>query len=125
MLRTCNRSCRRREGDSIRGPLNYHAGDYAGRGKVQGRVVVTVAGGSDSQNVVGGACGKAQGLGGGMVSTTAAVRNDVPSANRSAMVVFFARMDAVVWQWGGGSCDNGRNSSRGNVVVLTETRAGV
>ena len=64
MLRTCNRSCRRREGDSIRGPLNYHAGDYAGGGKVQGRVVVTVAGASDSQNVVGGACGKAQGLGG-------------------------------------------------------------
>jgi hypothetical protein len=54
--------------------------------------------GSDNQNVLGGACGKAQGWGGGTASAMAPVRNDAPRTSRSATAAFIARMDVVVWQ---------------------------
>ena len=48
--------------------------------------------GSDNQHVLGGACGKAQGWGGGTASAMAPIRNGAPCASRSA------RMGVVVRQ---------------------------
>ena len=43
--------------------------------------------------LLGWACGKARGVGGGTASATAAVGSNVPRASRSAAAAFFARMD--------------------------------
>ena len=53
---------------------------------------------SDNQHVLGEACGKAQGWGGGMASAMAPIRNDAPRASRNAAVAFIARMDIAVRQ---------------------------
>ena len=54
--------------------------------------------------LLGWACGKARGGGGGTASATAAVGSNVPRASRSAAAAFFARMDVRRRQWRGRRC---------------------
>ena len=75
--------------------------------------------------LLGGACGKVRGWGGGTEFVMTTFGNDVSSANRSTAVAFFARMDTVMWRWGGGCCDDSGNDGGGYVIALAATRAGI
>ncbi len=57
--------------------------------------------GSDNRHVAGDSLWQGAGVGGGMASATAAVRNDVPCANISAAAVLFPQMGVAVQQWQG------------------------
>jgi hypothetical protein len=64
-----------------------------------------------------------------MVSTMAAVGNDIPHASRSTAAAFFARMEVVMQRQGRG-CGNKSNNNGGNnvgrdFVMLAVTRADI
>jgi hypothetical protein len=67
------------------------------------------------------------GCGGGAASAMDAIRNNVPCTSRSGAVVYFARMEVVLWQQGGGNEGNndGGNDGGRDVIALAVTRAGV
>jgi hypothetical protein len=62
------------------------------------------------------------GCGGGTASAMDAIRNDAPRTSRSAVMAYFARMEVVVWQQGGG---NKGNDNGEDVITLAVTRAGI
>jgi hypothetical protein len=66
--------------------------------------------------LLGGACGKAQGWGGHSVHH-GAVRNNVPCTSRRTMSVFFARMEVVLWQQGGGCSNEGTKDGGATIAV--------
>ncbi len=80
--------------------------------------------GRDSQHVVGVSVWQGAGMGGGTVSVTATVRNEVPHTSRSATAAFYAWLDIVVQRQGGG-CGNDCGKDGGSNAILLAAMAGV
>ena len=61
----------------------------------------------------------------GTAFITATIRNNIPCTSRSVAVAFFARMEAVMRQQGGGCVNEGNNNGGRDVIKLAVTRAGI